>query len=235
MNGPGMDLPADDAGKNSKNESAMTQILLYQCAQGIALATDSKAVTFLPDERKSSLEVRKIFVLSPYVILVTAGAGYGILLCHQFQSFVKSRGFSKLAEIIDLARTFLPEQIAEVYQEKLYRSDRTELDRVYFIFAGYNPDQPGNLFRFEIMGSENSGDPLHTVQTAHAVAIPRKMGIEYKLSHLTPGVHELDDALALCESFLIRLCRETSEVGPPLHFVRITEAGINIQTRDSVT
>jgi len=212
----------------------MTQILLYQCNQGIALATDSKAVCFLPDEQASSFEVQKMFGLSPHVILLTAGAGYGILLCRQLQSLVKSRGFSRLDEIIELAKAFLPDQIAEVYAEEIYRSDRQELDRVYFVFAGYNPDQTEDRFQFAILASENFGEPLHTVKTGRAVAIPRKLGIEYKLSHLTAGAGELDEALALCESFLIKLCRETQEVGPPLHLVRITEAGINIQTRVSV-
>lgn len=212
----------------------MTQILLYQCSRGIALATDSKAVRFLPDEQESSFEVQKIFSLGPYVVLLTAGAGYGILLCRQLQSLVKSRGFSRLDEIVELAKTFLPEQIAEVYEDEIYRSDRSELDRVYFVFAGYNPDRAEDPFQSEILGSENFGAPLHTVKTGRAVAIPRKMGIEYKLSHLTAGAGELDEALALCESFLIKLCRETTEVGPPLHLVRITEAGISIQTRLSL-
>ena len=77
----------------------MTQILIYQCNRGIALATDSKAVTFIPDEQKDGLIVQKIFTLSPNVMLVTAGAGYGILLCKQFQSTVKSSGIVKFDEI----------------------------------------------------------------------------------------------------------------------------------------
>lgn len=212
----------------------MTQILLYQCSQGIALAADSKAVAFLQNEQGSSLEVQKIFSLSPYVVLLTAGAGYGVLLCRRLQLLVKSRGFSKFDEILELAKTVLPAQIKEVYEAKIYRSDRTELDRVYFVFAGYDPDRSTNPFQFAILGSEHYKDPLHTIKTGRAVAIPRKIGIEYKLEHLTAGAGELDQALTLCESFLIKLCKETAEVGPPLHLVRITESGITIQTRISV-
>lgn len=213
----------------------MTQILLYQSQRGIALATDSKAVTFLPGEQPNYIVIQKIFPLSPYVLFVTGGAGYGVLLCQEFRSHVKLAGLSSFDEIAEVAVPYLQGQMEKIFQEKLYSADRPELERVYFLLAGYAPETPQDPFRFELLGSEHCRDPLHLINSGHAVAIPRQMGIEYRLSRLSASENELDEAESLCESFLVKISGESNEVGPPFYFVRITAAGVSIRTRYSIT
>ncbi|MGA7875436.1 MAG: hypothetical protein WCA08_07210 [Desulfoferrobacter sp.] len=212
----------------------MTQILLYQCSQGITLATDSKAVSFLPGDRINSMTVQKIFTLSSHAVLATGGAGYGVLVCQRLQSHIKSEGESSFDDIRKRAVPYLQEQIDRVHAENLYSSDRPDLERVYFLLTGYVPEASSNPYRFDLFGSEQFGDPLHVIGTGQVVAIPRQMGIEFRLSRLPKTAAELDEAETICENFLIKLSRETTEVGPPFYFVRVTAGGIKIRTRDSL-
>ena len=212
----------------------MTQILLYQSSRGIILATDSKGVSFLPDEKTRSVIVQKIFPLSSHAVLVTGGAGYGVLVSQRFQSHIKSSEMSGLNEIREQAAGYLQEQIDRVLAENLYSSDRPDLERVYFLLAGDVPEDRQTPYRFELFGSEHFGDPLHVIRTGRIVAIPRRMGVEFRLSRVAKSSGELNEAESICEKFLVKLSREATEVGPPFYFVRVTPEGIKIRARNSL-
>ena len=212
----------------------MTQILLYRGDRGIALATDSKAISFVPGERTTSITVQKIFVLSPSAVLATGGAGYGVLLCHRFQDYVKSRGLSDFNEIREQVIPYLQEQTDDVHARNLYRSGRSDLERVYFLLAGVVPAGGQNPSRFELFGSEHFGDPLHIIKTGRAVAIPRQMGVEFRLNRLGDSPGKLEEAESICENFLMKLSCESDEVGPPFYFVQVTAEGIKIRTKDTL-
>lgn len=212
----------------------MTQILLYKCSQGITLATDSKAVSFLPDEKANYMTVQKIFMLSSRAVLATAGAGYGVLVCQRFQAHTKSERELSFEEIRKQSIVYLQTQIDRVNEEKLYSTDRPDLERVYFLLAGYVQESPRNPYRFELLGSEHFGDPVHVISTTEVVAIPRHMGIEFRLSRLPKTADELQQAETICENYLIKLSHETTEVGPPFYFVRVGPSGIKVRTRESV-
>lgn len=212
----------------------MTQILLYKCNQGISLATDSKAVSFLPGEETDYITVQKIFALSSRAVLATGGAGYGVLVSKQFQAHIKSEKDLGFDDIRNQAASYLQAQIDLVHAENLYSSNRPDLERVYFLVAGHVPGEPANPYRFELFGSEHFGDPLHIIKTGNVVAIPRQMGIEFRLSRLPKTETEVQAAETICENYLIKLSRETTEVGPPFHFVRVTADGIKIRTQESL-
>lgn len=211
----------------------MTQIFLHQSEQGIVLATDGRAVSRPSEEKRECFEVQKIFPLSPHVVLVTGGAGYGVLLCQRFQSHVRSSRLSRYDDIADIALPYLRQETEKVLREMRHPGGLPELERVYFLIAGNRPESPDNPFASELLGSESAGDPLHTITTGPIVAIPRHMGIEYRLSRFTPSHDELSEIESLCENFLLKIARENADVGPPFYFVRITAADINIRTRRS--
>lgn len=210
----------------------MTQILLYKGRHGISLATDSKAVAFVPDKKMEHMTVQKIFVLSSYAVLVTGGAGYGVLACERFQAHIKSQGQLSFEVIREQTVPYLREQINRIHAENIYAGERPDLERVYFLLAGFVPDSTGDPYRFELFGCEHFRDPLHPIETTQVVAIPRQMGIEFRLSRLPGTPSELEDVQTICEKFLIKLARETEEVGPPFYFVRIASDGIKVRTQE---
>ena len=209
----------------------MTQILLYSSKSGIVLATDSRAVMFDSEMEDSSgqLEVQKLFPLSRDVLMATGGAGFGILLCRRFHRMVSQAGFQEFDEITDAAKTFFPPEV-DSFRRKSSTSIRSNLDRVYFLIAGYTSHGSEEPFRILLLASENGTDPVHVVETPGVVTIPRQMGIEYRLANLLPREASLDEVEALFESFLLKLANSDDDVGPPFHFARITPTGIRVRT-----
>ena len=208
----------------------MTQILLYQSGQGIVLATDSHAVTAFSQEDSQTVKVQKLFHLTPQAVLVTGGAGYGLPLCQRFQSYVTQKGLDDPEEIFYYALPFFQSEMQSTRRSKDFVPPRPDLDRVYFLLAGYAHRGSENLFRFLLLGSEHSTDPLHVVQTGNIVAIPRQMGIEYRLSRLSPSETTLDEVESVCEQFLTKLSEKNDDVGPPFYFVRIASDGVQVRT-----
>jgi hypothetical protein len=212
----------------------MTQILLYQSRSGIILATDSKAIELDSKEGRRCTTIQKIFILSPRVVMATGGAGYGVLLCERFKAYTQAAGLMHYEDIIDIANPFLQQQLKQVHQEELYIPQHPELERVYFLLAGHSPDDSQHPFSFELLGSEQLGDPLHPIEVANAVAIPRQMGVEFRLGRIAATGNELQEAESICESFLIKLYNEGGEAGPPFYIARITADGLKIRTVEAI-
>jgi len=209
----------------------MTQILLYQTEKGIALATDSRAVTFAGDENAAAdlLQVEKLFQLSASTIMVTGGAGYGLLVCRKFQEYVWEEGCSDFEGIIDLALPFFHSEIRALRHKNLFIPKHPDLDRLYILIAGHQPRLSDNPFPCVLLVSEHGSDPLHVAGTGRIVAIPRQLGIEYRLSRLPASDTELNEAESLFQSLLEKLALAGDDVGPPFYFVQITSEGISIR------
>ncbi len=209
----------------------MTQILLYGSKNGIALATDSRAVLFDSEKEDGArhFEVQKLFPLGRDVVVVTGGAGFGVFLCREFQKHVSQAGLHEFGGVADAARAFFRSEV-ESFRQKSSGSIRPDLDRVYFLIAGHIPDGGEEPFRFLLLASENGADPVHAVETTNVLAIPRQMGIEHRLGRLFPPDGSIDEVEALFESFLMKLADSGDDVGAPFHFVRITSDGVKVRT-----
>lgn len=211
----------------------MTQIVLYRSQRGIVLATDSYAVTYPSQGNPQSITVQKLFRLAPHVVMVTGGAGYGIPLCRRFQSYVGKKGLFDTEEILYHALPFFRAEMQEFRNKEGFIPPQCDLDRFYLLIAGYGLRSSDNPFKFLLLGSEHTTDPLHVIDTGHVVAIPRQMSIEYRLSHLSSSEADMEEVEAICEKFLVQMSEKTSDVGPPFHFARITADGVKIQTRET--
>jgi hypothetical protein len=209
----------------------MTQILLHQSNDGIVMATDSRGVSFHRngEDEPRLLEVMKLFLLSRHVIAVTGGAGYGVLLCMNFQKYVREARLQEFDDIAQCALPFFRSQIET--QRRSYSSlDRPDLDRLYVLLAGCIPQRSSVPFEFALLASEGPDDPLRKVETSNVVVIPRQPGFEYRLARLSPAESKLDDVEALFEGFLQKTAALDDDVGPPFHFVRITSNGVEVRT-----
>jgi hypothetical protein len=221
--------------KDSIGRNTMTQILLYQSKEGIALATDSRAVAFVSEDEGAPrfLEIEKLFHLSPNVIAVTGGAGFGVLLCQNFERHIREAGIDDFEAIVARTLPFFRSEIMVLQQHALYLSSRPELDHMYILIAGYLPEVAEDPFRQILFASENRADPLHPVTTGKIVAIPRQLGIEYRLSRQPPSDLSLAEVELLFENLLLKLAKAGDDVGPPFYFVRITAKGITMRARAS--
>jgi hypothetical protein len=206
----------------------MTQIILYQAQQGIVLTTDSRAVRF--DERgaPSFFEVQKLFRLTPSTLLATAGAGYGLLLCFQFQQRVQQMRLSQVDDVMEVAVPFFQEQVALAQSSFPPGLPATNLERLYIVLAGHGSVQSPNSLRFLVLAAEHATDPLHILTTTHFVCIPRRINIEYRLNQLPVDEVTCEEVEGLCSQYLLQLLGNTEEVAPPFHFARITAGNVHL-------
>jgi hypothetical protein len=206
----------------------MTQIILYQTPDGIVVATDSRAVRFTEQGDPHYFTVQKLLRLSPTTLLATAGAGYGLLLCQQFQQRVQQMRLHPAEDVLELAIPFFQEQVKRARSHLPAAALDAELTRLYVILAGYCPDRSESPLRFIVLASEHATDPLHPLTTGHFVCIPRRLNIEYRLNQLAVDEISCEAVEELCARFLTQLARNTAEVAPPFNFARVAADGIRM-------
>ena len=206
----------------------MSQIILYQAAAGILLATDSRAVQFTPSGEPVYLEVNKLFPLGREALLATVGAGYGLALCQEFAKRVRQMRVFDTEDIMEQAMAFFPAAVEHFRKESTSPHDR-ELQRLYLVFAGHQRESGKSRFPVVVLASQHDEDPLHQLQTGHFVCIPRQIKIEYRLQQLAPDRVSLDELQELCARYLAQLAQNTEDLAPPFHLARITERGLELR------
>ncbi|MEJ5365878.1 MAG: hypothetical protein WHS86_12300 [Desulfosoma sp.] len=206
----------------------MTQIFGYHTPQTILLATDSLALC--PDaqggwERKT---VRKIVHLSPSVVMLSGGAGIGLALTHRFAESVRSQALWDVEGIFPKALPF-----ARAHAALLQRSpdqcsgpQETELDRYYLLLAGVSLRSDPPSTHWMLLGAESAGAPVERIALGSALAIPRHMGFEVRVSRLSGTPEDLQAAEKLMEELLRRRAENTLDAAPPFFMVRIGPEGI---------
>lgn len=207
----------------------MTQILAYHGPEGILLASDSRAVAFDGESGRRLLQVQKLFHLSPDVVALTAGAGSGVLLCQSLQQLVRRSGLFGFEAIAQAALAHCGAQLEGLDRGGLV--DGHDLDRLYILLAGREPDEGDDAFRLTLLASENRTDPLHEVAVPHILSIPRQILVEHRANQIPVSENRLDAVEALFERCLVNLADADDEVGPPFFFVRITTEGLSVRQR----
>ncbi len=209
----------------------MTQILAYQGPGGVVVATDSRAQHFDAAGRCRAITVHKLFRLSPHVVLVTGGAGYGLSICRTFQQHVEDKGLFHINEICYQALPIFRSQWQRFMRDASRQTfPGDELNRVYMLIAGRSLEDDGQPYRLCLWGSERDGESLHEIPVGHIVAIPRRIGFESRLQRLDRNRTSLQQVRMMMLRFLNHLAQNTDSVGPPFHFLKITAAGIAHRT-----
>jgi hypothetical protein len=206
----------------------MTQIILYQARNGIVVATDSRAVRFTDHGDPHYLTVQKLFRLTPSTLLATAGAGYGLPLCQQFQQRVQQMRLHYADDVLELAIPFFQKEVERVQSRLPAEAFDAELTRLYVILAGYCSNRPASPLRFTLLASEHATDPLHALTTPHFICIPRRLNIEYRLNQLVVDEVSCEEVEGLCAKFLMQLAQNTAEVAPPFNFALVAADGIRM-------
>lgn len=212
----------------------MTQILIHRSAQGIVLATDSRAVTFSDacDDDSEHFIVNKVFHPLPNVVLLTGGAGYGQWLCENFARYIVEHGLNDAAHAAQAALPLLGALMDTLKKQWCPPSiDLPHLDRFYVVVAGIHcsGDHPPSV-DVQLFASEGVSNPLRAVQVGQVITIPRQLTLEYRLTREANEELGIDAVEALFEKFLVNAAQVDEDIGPPFHFVRVQPTGIQWRT-----
>ncbi len=220
---------------SEKQGGAVSQLIVYQGACGIVMATDSRAVHFTESGDPSYFVISKLYPLGNAILLATVGAGYGHELCVSFQSQIQQMRLRTEEDIVELAYPFLRNALKTRLTGTAEHEHDPELQRVYFVLAGTLRAAANDPMGFVVYASEHSADPLHQLSTGHFVCIPRQISLERRLSQLP--AHEVSCAQVeeVCYNFLVRMASSSEDVGPPFLLTRIDASGIHVTTAEGAT
>jgi len=202
----------------------MTQALAGFNDHGLILATDGRASRFDAAGRAEYFSVKKLLPLGSHAAILSGGAGVSVPLSRALQREIgHRRGLDHLEDMADFALDFL----SQGYERHLARHgpEPEGFRRLYFILAGYSPDQPPPGFSLFLLGSEENELPLRHIPTTNLVVMPRNLGMEMRLFKALNQGARLQELLHLSRDFLEKMAAAKEEVGSPLHFATLTAAG----------
>ena len=202
----------------------MTQALAGYNAHGIFLASDSRATRFDAGGHAEIFNVKKLFPLGPRCAILSGGAGVSVPLTQNLRRILL-RHPSHLApeDIAQFALNYLSQGYAR-HLEK-HGPEPEGFRRIYFVVAGYDPDQPPPGFQLFLLGSEDNELPLRLIPTANLVVMPRNLGMEMRLFKALAADSAMDELLKISQDFLEKQGELKEEVGPPYYYAAIDAAG----------
>jgi 20S proteasome alpha/beta subunit len=202
----------------------MTQALAGFNEHGIVLATDSLATRFDTAGQPEVFNVNKLFALGRHCAILSGGAGVSVSLSFGLRrQIARHAGPLELEEMVEFALPFL----SDAYGRHLetHGPEAEGFRRIYFILAGYVPDNPPPHFRMVLLGSEENELPLQRIQIGNVVVMPRSLGMEMRLVKALNQGADLEEVLHLSKDFLEKMAAAKEEVGPPFHYATITSRG----------
>lgn len=204
----------------------MSQLIACATPEGVMLASDSRTETFATTGEEQFVQVDHFIPLTSHAVLASAGALEAQNLARQFADFVKDEGFKDIDAIIQAAVPFFSGKVDEFLRKACEKLPLNPVINMYMLLAGYNPqkpDQPGRLF---IIWDRVQPPKIESTEGTHIFTLPRRMGLEYKLNQLVASRAPLADMIDVAKSAMEKLASQDQYVGPPFHYLTITQAGI---------
>jgi len=215
----------------------MTQIIACSTAEGIVLATDSRATWFDEAGERRHFSLKKLLRLTSHSALLSAGAGIGVEMSLAFQDFIQRGGTEAVEDVARMALFFFNDQFGKPPGQREIphtpsplvldqtSEDALPLNEVYIILAGYSFRDRSQPYTLYLFSSEGEGNSIKALSTSQIIVVPRSLSMERKLVVQRETESPLDRVLSLCSSFLKRRSGEGEEVGPPFYFATITRLG----------
>ena len=202
----------------------MTQALAGFNEHGLFLATDSRATRFDAAGQAEVFNVKKLFPLGTHCAILSGGAGVSVPLTQQLRRLIE-RHPSPLApeEIAHFALDVLSQGYAR-HLEK-HGPEPEGLRHLYFVLAGYDPEQPPPGFQLFLLASEDNELPLRLIPSAPLLVMPRNLGMEMRLFQALTAGRPLDQMLEMSREFMEKQAQLKEEVGSPYHYATITSEG----------
>jgi hypothetical protein len=199
----------------------MTQALAGFNANGIVLATDSRATRYTEKGEQEFLSVEKLYPIGTRMAVLSGGSGLSVPLSLSLRhQLIRREGLMDIEELVAFCLDFL----SRGYGQHLERHspDREGLRRIYFILAGFFAELPPPGYRLFLLGSEEGELPLRRMEIGNVVVMPRNMGMEVRLSRALAQNGPLDEVLKMSRDFLEKMAGIEDVVGPPFFYATLT-------------
>ena len=204
----------------------MGQLVAYAAAEGILVASDSRAEFFEPHGAERFITVNRLVQVTPHAVLASAGAWEAQDVCKDFADFVQDENLTDMEALVDAAIPFFTGRYDEILRKMCEKMPPDPIINMYLVLAGYStksPDNPSHLF---IIWDRPKPPKIEYNRVADIFTLPRRMGLEFTLKQLLDRKAPLSEVAGVVKSHMKKLADQDERIGPPYHYLTITGKGI---------
>ena len=203
----------------------MSQIIAFKSKQGVVLASDGRAIDFKLGGGAFDLEVRRLFQLTSHSAVLAGGAAQGESICQSLKTFIEQENPAGIESVYQTALPFLASEYEEYMRKSCEILPVDPIHHLYFILAGYSPDDSDSPFRLYLIWPKNKLPYLDGEEINSAFSVPRIMRLEYRLNEFSKNGASLDQVLAEVQQALESQSETQDEIGGPFAYATITKDG----------
>jgi hypothetical protein len=205
----------------------MGQLIACASDAGIVVASDSRAELFEPSGEGRFITVDHLVPVTSHAVLASAGAWEARNVCQDFAAFAKEENLTDIEALIEAAIPFFTSRFDEIIRKMCETLPPDPIINMYLLLAGYSsqtPKSPGHLF---IIWDRPKPPKIEYNRVTDIFTLPRRMGLEFSLKQLVEGKAPLSKVVDVVKSHMEKLAGQDESIGPPYHYLTITEKGIS--------
>ncbi len=204
----------------------MAQLIACATDNGIVVASDSKSEFFEPDGKIRSITQERILPVSSHAVLASAGTWEAQDVCKEFAAFAKAEGLTDIDALVEAAIPFFTGKSDEILRKICTISPPDPIINMYLLLAGYTPKDKAIPYKIFVMWDRPKPPKIESNRVTHIFTLPRRMGLEFTLNAQVKENFPLAKVVATIKSYMEKLAAQDDSLGPPYHYVTITDQGI---------
>lgn len=203
----------------------MGQLIACATAEGVLVASDSKALLFEPYGEERVISLNRVVPVTPQAVLASAGNWEAQDICTDFAEFAKSEGLTEMDALIEAAIPFFTGRYDEILRKMCERLPPDPIVNMYLLLAGYSAKAPagGHLF---VIWDRPKPPKIEFNRVTEVFTLPRRMGLEFTLNDMVKKKAPLAQLAATAKAGMEKLAQGDDTIGPPYHYVTVTAQGI---------
>jgi hypothetical protein len=204
----------------------MGQLIACAAADGVLVASDSRAVFFEPHGEERFITVDRLVPVTTHAVIASAGNWEAADICRDFAEFAKAEGLTDMDELIEAAVPFFTGRYDEILRKMCEKLPPDPIVNMYLLLAGYSKNTPDHPSRLFIIWDRPKPPKIESNRVTEIFTLPRRMGLEFKLNELVKKKAPLAQVVDAAKAGMEKLALQDNSIGPPYHYVTITAQGI---------
>jgi len=204
----------------------MGQLIACAAAEGVLVASDSRAVFFEPFGEERFITVNRLIPVTSHAVLASAGNWESADICKDFAEFAKTEGLVEMDDLIKAAIPFFTSRYDEIMRKMCEKVPPDPIVNMYLLLAGYSKSTPDHLGHLFVIWDRPQPPKIEYNRVTDIFTLPRRMGLEFKLNDLVKKKAPLAQVVEAAKAGMDKLALQDPAIGAPYHYVTITAKGI---------
>jgi hypothetical protein len=202
----------------------MGQLIACAAADGVVVATDSRAVLFEPGGGERNITLNRIVPVTSHAVLASAGNWEAQDVCQDFASFAKAEGITEINDLINAAIPFFTSRYDEVLRNMCQTVPPDPIVNMYLLLAGY--DTKAKETHLFVIWDRPKPPKIEYNKVTDVFTLPRRMGLEFKLQKMVKDKASVNAIMDAAKAGMEKQAAGDDTIGPPFRYATITAKGI---------